>query len=149
MSETSVLKDLIQTLEDGQKGFEAGADKLEKDGSPGVARAFREFSAQRAAFAAELQQCARADGEEILERGSVAGTIHRGWMTLKDALAGADPNGVLDAAEQGEDHAKHEYDKALESDKLSASTRTIVSRQRDAVLLAHDQVRAMRDQTAA
>ena len=148
MSETSVLKDLMQTLEDGQKGFEAGAAKLENDGSPGIAHAFREFGAQRATFAAELQECARADGEEIAEHGSVAGTVHRGWMTLKDALAGDDPNGVLDAAEQGEDYATGEYDKALQSDELSPSTRTIVARQRDQVRAVHDQVRAMRDEAS-
>jgi uncharacterized protein (TIGR02284 family) len=65
-------------------------------------------------------------------------------MGLKDALTGSDPKGVLDAAEQGEDHAVKQFDKALKAD-LSAALRTVVERQRAAVKAAHDTVRALRD----
>ena len=66
--------------------------------------------------ATELHKLAQSYGDHIEESGSVAPTLHRGWMSLKDALAGSSPDGVLDAAEQGEDHAIKEYDKALDSD---------------------------------
>ena len=65
-------------------------------------------------------------------------------MSLKDALAGSSPDGVLDAAEQGEDHAIKEYDKALGSD-LSTELRTVVERQSMEVRAAHDEVRSLRD----
>ena len=64
----------------------------------------------------ELQQIAATYGDQIDDSGSVAAKAHRGWMAVKDAIAGSDPSGVLDAAEQGEDHAVSEFDKALAED---------------------------------
>lgn len=142
--DAAVTKDLIQTLEDGKDGFAKGADKLEGDDSATIATTFRELSAQRASFAAELQELARGYGDEIEESGSMAAALHRGWMTLKDVVSGSDPKGVLDVAEQGEDHAVEEYEKALEAD-ISVGLRTVVERQLVEVRAAHDRVRALRD----
>jgi uncharacterized protein (TIGR02284 family) len=143
-TDEAVTKDLIETVEDGKEGFAKGADKLEKDGSPQLAAEFRTLSAERASFSAELRGIARAYGDDIHESGSLAGTLHRGWMSLKDALAGSSPEGVLDAAEQGEDHAVKEYEKALASD-ISPELREMVTRQATAVRAAHDKVRSLRD----
>ncbi len=82
-------------------------------------------------------------GDDIDESGSVAAAIHRGWMSLKDAIAGNSASGVLDAAEQGEDHAVSEYEKALQAD-ISPELRTVVTRQFTEVKLAHDEVKALR-----
>ena len=74
----------------------------------------------------------------------MAGAMQRGWLTLKDAVAGDDPKAVLDAAEQGEDHAVSEFKDALDKD-LPADVRTVVERQAQAVRAAHDRVKALRD----
>ena len=139
----AVTKDLIETLEDGREGFAKGAEKLDSSDAPDLARTFRQLSEQRAKFSSELRELARSYGEEVHESGSLAATFHRGWMTLKDALNGSSPVGVLEAAEQGEDHAVHEYDEALGSD-ISPELRTVVERQSVEVKAAHDQVRSLR-----
>lgn len=143
-TDEDVTKDLIETLEDGQDGYAKGADKLDESDTPELATKFREFSQQRARFASELTAMAANYGDHIDESGSVAAAVHRGWMGLKDALSGSDPKGVLDTAEQGEDHALKEYDKALAAD-ISADLRTVVERQRADIKAAHDTVRAFRD----
>lgn len=143
-TDEAVTKDLIETLEDGKEGFSKAADKLDGSDSPELGTLFREYSQQRATFSAELREMAKDYGDQIHESGSVAATLHRGWMTLKDAVAGSDPEGVLDAAEMGEDHAIKEYDKALGAD-ISAGLRTVVQRQATEVKAAHDKVRALRD----
>ena len=143
-TDQDVTKDLIEALEDGEDGFAKGADKLAESDTPDLATKFREFSQQRAQFSSELRAMAQNYGDRIVESGSVAAAIHRGWMGLKDALAGSDPKGVLDAAEQGEDHALKQYDKALAAD-ISAELRTVVERQRVDVKMAHDTVRSLRD----
>jgi uncharacterized protein (TIGR02284 family) len=143
-NDAAVTKDLIQTLEDGREGFATGAEKLAADGEAELATTFRQHSTERGAFADELQAVAAAYGDHIDESGSVAAKLHRGWMSVKDALSGSDPDGVLDAAEQGEDHAVAEYRKALEED-ISPDLRTIVQRQQGSVLAAHNQVKALRD----
>ena len=141
--DAAVTKELIETLEDGREGFAKGAEKLD-DSDTELAAIFRRLSAQRARFLTELRELARSYGDRIDESGSVAATLHRGWMSLKDALTGSSPRGVLDAAEQGEDHAVKEYDKALGSD-LSPELRAVVERQSAEVRSAHDEVRSLRD----
>ena len=115
-NDAKVSKNIVEVLEDGKKGFDHAADKLAESNRADLAPMFREFSEQRAGFAAELTTMAAAYGDEIDEHGSVKGTIHRGWMAVKDALSGSDPDGILDAAEQGEDHAVDSYKKALDED---------------------------------
>lgn len=143
-TDAAVTRDLMETLEDGREGFAKGAEKLRESDAPELGLTFMRFSEQRAGFYAELQAIAKTYGDEIEETGSVAAAVHRGWLSVKDALAGSDPKGVLDAAEQGEDHAVSEYEKALEAE-ISPELRDVVQRQFTEVKAAHDEVRALRD----
>lgn len=139
-----VTKNLIETLEDGRDGFASAADKLADSNRPDLSTTMRTYSQQRAEFANELELMAADYGDDIDEDGSVAAAMHRGWMAVKDAIAGSDPDGVLDAAEQGEDHAVAAYDEALKAD-ISADLRTTVQRQYGEVTRAHDAIKALRD----
>ena len=141
-TDAAVTKDLVQTLEDGKEGFAKGAVKLDDTKSPELAATFRKYSDQRSEFATELQTMAKEYGDHIEESGSVAAAVHRGWLSLKDALAGSSPKGVLEAAEKGEDHAVKEYEKALQAD-LSPALRTVVERQFAEVKAAHDAVSSL------
>lgn len=142
---TNVLEDLIETLEDGRKGFEQAAEKLRADGHPDLAETMASFSSQRGQFSAELRMTANTMGHQIKEEGSAAGALHRGWMTLKDALTGDDAHAVLSAAETGEDHAVSQYEDALRS-QLPGDLAGIISRQAIEVKNAHDKVKSLRDQ---
>lgn len=144
--DTSVIEDLVETLEDGRRGFSEAAEKLREDGHTELAEQMREFSDQRARFSNELREMARSAGAELDEEGSAAGALHRGWMDLKAALTGDDPHAILAAAEAGEDHAVGEYEDALEDDGLSGEFRDLVVKQADEVRGAHDRVRDLRDQ---
>lgn len=145
MEETAaVLEDLIETLEDGRKGFDQAAERLEEGDHGTIAVDLRRFAQERADFSVELRNVAAQHGIDIAEEGSVAGAMHRGWLTLKDALTGDDPTAVLGAAETGEDHAVSEYDDALGKD-LPVDVRSIIERQAVAVRRAHDEVKRLRD----
>ena len=146
-TDEKVTKDLIETLEDGKVGFGKAADKLEADGRADIAQQFRGYADQRGRFAQELRDLAAQYGDQIDEDGSLLGALHRGWMSIKDAVSGDDPEGVFDAAEQGEDHAKAEYGDALKAD-ISSHLRTVVERQATQVQLVHDEVKALRDRAA-
>ncbi len=143
-NDESVTRDLIQTLEDGKDGFARGAEALEKEGEATLAATFRQLGAQRADFSEDLKRIAAGYGDHIEQSGSVAAKVHRGWMAFKDAVTGSSPGGVLDVAEQGEDHAVAEFEKALQSD-ISPEFKTVVQRQLGEIRSAHDQVRALRD----
>ena len=140
--DAKAAKELVETLKDGEKGFADAADKLRDGEHPEWAEVLTRLSTQRAGFAGEIVELGHAYGDDVDESGSVAAAVHRGWISLKDALTGDDASAVLGAAATGEDHAVSEYEKALELD-LSAGFRDVVSRQHAAVVTARDEVKAL------
>lgn len=144
-SDEKTTKELIETLEDGKNGYAQAADRLADSDQPELSATMRTYSEQRAGFAAELRGLAADYGDQIDESGSLTASLHRTWMSLKDSVTGSDPSAVLDVAEQGEDHAVSEYDKALKED-ISAELRTVIDRQYTDIKAAHDAIRALRNQ---
>lgn len=138
------LKHLVETVENGQRGFADGAAKLAKDGNPVMAATFTELGHERAMFASELRSLHPEMFQLDDAMGTVPGAVHRGWLALKDALTGDNPHAVLDVAEQGEDHALKAFATALDSD-LPDAVRAVVSRQSAEIQAAHDTVKALRD----
>ena len=143
-TDEKVTKDLIQTLEDGHKGFAEAAEKLIDSERADLVPKMSTYSNQRLTFANELRSMANAYGDDIKESGSIAGAAHRGWMALADAFNGSGPDSVIKTAEQGEDHAVSEYQKALAED-ISSDLRTTINRQFGDVKAAHDDIRALKN----
>lgn len=137
-----VAKELVETLKDGERGFASAAEKVRDSDHPEWATLLQRLSEQRAGFHREIVALGHDYGEDVDESGTLAATVHRGWISLKDALTGDDAGGVLKAAVTGEDHAVSEYETALQQD-LSPGFREVVSRQHAAVLAARDEVRAL------
>jgi uncharacterized protein (TIGR02284 family) len=137
-----VLNDLTETLKDGQHGFQTAAKDVK---SPELALVFQRYATQRAEFASKLQAHVLALGADVEKSGSLAGSVHRGWINLKSALSSNEPQAVLEEAERGEDAAVAAYRKALERTDLDAPTRALISSQYAAVKAAHDHVRNLRD----
>lgn len=137
-----VAKELVETLKDGERGFARAAEKLQDGDHPEWVGTLQRFTEQRAEFRREIVALGHDYGEDVDESGTVAATLHRGWISLKDALTGDDPTAVLKAASTGEEHAVTEYEKALQQD-LSDGFREVVSRQHAAVVGARDEVAAL------
>lgn len=137
-----VAKELVETLKDGEQGFASAAEKLKGDDHPMWAATFQRLSEQRGDFQREIVALGHDYGDDVDESGSVAATVHRGWLSLKDALTGDSAEGLLKAASTGEDHAVSEYEKALKQD-LSAGFQEVVIRQHAAILAARDEVKAL------
>lgn len=140
--DNQVAKELVETLKDGERGFARSAEKLQDSDHPEWATTLQRLSAQRAEFHREIVAMGHDYGEDVDESGTVAATLHRGWISLKDALTGDDPSAVLKAAATGEDHAVSEYEKGLEQD-LSDGFRQVVTRQHAAIVAARDEVVAL------
>jgi uncharacterized protein (TIGR02284 family) len=137
----NVINDLIETLKDGEKGFQTAAEDV-KD--PNVKATFNEFARQRSQMASELSSHLRGDdAKSSPESGSISAAAHRGWMNIKSALGGGE-KAILDEAERGEDVAVKAYEDALK-EPLPADVAQVVRRQYSEVKQAHDRVKAMRD----
>jgi uncharacterized protein (TIGR02284 family) len=142
----SVLNNLIETCKDGQNGFQTAAEGVKRSD---LKTLFGQYSQQRAQFAGELQAEVLRLGGDPEKTGSVAATLHRGWMNIKSAVTGEDENAVLAEAERGEDSAVANYKDALADQNLPADIRSIVERQSAQVKEAHDRIRNLERATDA
>jgi uncharacterized protein (TIGR02284 family) len=141
---TAVLNELIQTSQDGRKGFAEAAERVH---NPALKTLFSDRAAECARAAVELQELVSALGGEPEHGGTVAGAMHRGWVKVKSAVTDPD-QAALEEVERGEDHAKAVYAKALKAD-LSGPMRAVVEKQYQGVLRNHDRVRNLRDSQRA
>jgi uncharacterized protein (TIGR02284 family) len=141
----STLNNLIETCKDGQNGFKTAADGVKNSE---LKMLFHTYSQQRAQFAAELQAEVRRLGGDPEQTGSVAATLHRGWIDIKSAVTGEDENAVISECERGEDSAVKNYKDALD-ENLPADVRAIVERQYAQVQEAHDRLRALEKASGA
>ena len=137
----SVLNNLIETCRDGEKGFQTAAEGLK---STEIKTVFLDYSRQRAQMVRELQDEVRRLGGDPEKSGSVAGSLHRGWMDIKSAVTGRDEGSILAEAERGEDVAKGVYEDALQ-EALPSTTLALIQQQANKVRQAHDRVRDLRD----
>ena len=135
------LNGLIETCKDGTEGFKQAAEAVKRNDIKDV---FMRYSQERAAYAADLQNLVTSLGGDPQNSGSFAGTMHRGWINIKTAIAGSEESAVLNECERGEDSAKKMYKEALEKD-LPDFVRTTVQKQYEGVLAAHDHVKMLRD----
>ena len=87
-------------------------------------------------------------GEKPEDGGSIAGALHRGWVTLKAAVSDRTDLAILEECERGEDVAKAHYRKALEK-TLPEHIRAVVQRQSEGAVRNHDQIRDLRDRYRA
>lgn len=136
-----VLNDLLETSRNGEYGFRTSAEQVKaQDVKTLLAR--RADDCREAAL--ELQSLIRQSGGKTDEGGTVAGALHRGWVSVKSVLSGHSDLAVLEECERGEDAALGQYRKALKQE-LPASVRTVVERQAQGAQRNHDQVKALRD----
>jgi uncharacterized protein (TIGR02284 family) len=138
-TERWTLNRLIATCRDGERGFRYAANHV-RDST--VKALFLEIAAQREQFATEILPHAQRLGGANEPDGSLAGALHRGWMTLKDAVGGHDDASIVREAERGERSALAAYEDALDG-MLPPGAREVIERQCAAVRHSHNRVHAL------
>ncbi len=135
----STLNNLIETCKDGENGFRtaaAGVDNSE------LKTLFNTYAQQRAQFAAELQAEVRRLGGDPEKTGSVAASLHRGWINIKSAVTGGSEASVIAECERGEDAAVKNYEEA-QRESLPGDAQALIQHQYTQVKEAHDRIRAL------
>ncbi len=135
----STLNNLIETCKDGQTGFQTAAEGVNNSE---LKTLFYNYSQQRAQFAGELQNEVLRLGGDPEKTGSVAASLHRGWINIKSAVTGKDDAAVIAECERGEDSAVSNYKDALK-EKVPADIRSVIDQQYAKVQEAHDRIRAL------
>ncbi len=137
----STLNNLIETCRDAQHGFEEAAKGV---GDPALRAELMQYSIQRREFATALQQAVRTTGDNPDDSGSLAASLHRGWMHVKQAVSGSDDYAVLSECERGEDAAVDAYRDAL-GRSVPPGVDDLVETQYAAVKHVHDRIRSLRE----
>ena len=135
----SVLNDLIETCKDGVNGFRTAAAAVK---SPQAKALFTSRVQLIERSAEELQALVRRFGGDPETTGSVAATLHRGWIDLKSAVTGQDDAAIITECERGEQVAVKNYEDALAKD-LPVDVRAIVERQYRGAVQNLERVRAL------
>lgn len=136
-----VLNHLIETLKDGEQGFRTAAEHADDTALKSL---FTQYSEQRTKLATELKARVRELGGDTEKSGSVSGSLHRGWIDLKSAVASNEPHAVLAECERGEDAAVKAYREAVD-EMIDGSSRELIRRQYAIVQATHDKVKQLRD----
>jgi uncharacterized protein (TIGR02284 family) len=135
------LRSVIQSLIDGQEGFQTIGEHLKDDT---LRHFFAAESLKRAQFRGELEAILHREGvHDVKESGTVGGAVHRTWGDIKAHLGGGDHT-LLETAEGGEDSAKKAYKDALEKE-LPLPIKQLLDTQYAHIQNSHDYVKAARD----
>lgn len=141
----AVLNDLIETSKNGANGFRTAADAVQRSDAKAL------FTSRVPVIehaAAELQAEVRRLGGDAETTGSVAASLHRGWIGLKAAVTGKNDAAIVTECERGEQLAVTNYEDAL-TKELPAEVRTLVERQYRGTLQNLERVRALGTATGA
>ena len=139
-----VTNGLIKTTLDSMKGYKDAC----KDSETQRSAFFGEMASERSQVATQLQQHVRTLGGDPEDDSSLTGAAHRGFMDLKQAVAGTDEKAIIHEVERGEDHLKDKYEQALQDEKLSTQTRQTIQQCFDSVRKGHAKVSAAKTQMA-
>jgi uncharacterized protein (TIGR02284 family) len=135
------LRSVIQSLIDGQEGFQKIGEHL-KDET--LRRYFAAESLNRAAFRGAIEETLHQEGvHDVKEKGTVGGAVQRTWGDIKAHLGGGDHT-LLETTEAGEDAAKKAYQEALEKE-LPLPIKQLLTTQYAHIQNSHDYVKAARD----
>jgi uncharacterized protein (TIGR02284 family) len=107
------LRELLHMNVDSRDGF-AYAGKRLADKHSSLAMRFHRYSQERNDFSEKLKQIEEMNHETPSTRGSIAASLHRTWMELRDALNEAvDVSAVVAEAQRGESYIKEAYESAI------------------------------------
>ena len=140
-----VLNDLIEISRDGQYGFTQCAERAQ---SPQLQATLRQRATECESGVRELQALVTQYGGKAEDSGTVMGALHRGWVSVKDAVTADSDHRLLEECERGEDAALAKY-RAASRKELPPEAAAVVQRQLTGVQRNHDQVKALRDTTRA
>lgn len=141
----STLNNLIQTNKDGENGYNEAAQGVS---STDLKDLFMRYSQQRSQFAGELQNEVTKLGGSPETSGSLAASLHRGWIDIKSAVTGKDEAAILNECERGDDIAVESYQNALK-EALPSDVNSVIERQYMQIKEAHDRIRGLRNMTNA
>jgi uncharacterized protein (TIGR02284 family) len=136
----SVLNGLIETTIDSIDGYRRSAEAAT---SSRFSQTFRDRAAEREQVVARLRDRVRELGGTPEHDGSILAAAHRQFLSLRDAVTGSDDHAVIAEVDRGESYLNAKWHAALEDDRLSPETRSVIREGYESVRSGHEQWEAV------
>ena len=120
----SVLNSLIETTLDSVDGYRRSAEEAS---SSRFASDFLSRANEREQVVRQLQNEVRSLGGNPEDDGSVLAAAHRAFLTIRDRATGSDDESVIAEVDHGESYLRGKWEAALQDDKLSPETRSLIT----------------------
>jgi len=124
------LNVLLEKNYDAEKGYLNAAENVD---SPKLKIFFKNRASERSLFAKELRTEILVHGQLPEDSGSLKGTMHRNWMTLKSLFSSNDEIAILEEAIRGEKANLEEYKEILLEDVFAPSTKKMLEEQQQKI----------------
>lgn len=109
---SSKVNHLLEICNERSSGYIKAAQNIE---DPGLSDLFKKYAQQSRDFANELVAFSTKDEPEEAGTRTIS-DIYRGWMDIKSAVSGGDPDAMISACTTGEKQTIDNYEDALKDE---------------------------------
>lgn len=135
----SLLNDLLTKNYDAEKGYKEAAEKIEHTS---LRSYFESQAKNRYDFGHQIKALIAKYGGEPEKGTSIAGDLHRVWISIRDAFTNGD-KAIYDECIRGEEAFSAEYGEMLTDEILPEDVKDLVRTQKDSVDKALSSLRTM------
>lgn len=139
--DVSVLNTLIATLLDSVDGYQKSAGDVDNQA---LADKFNARARERQGSIAGLQAAVAAAGGQPEDDGTLLGSVHRAFQSIREAVASRDDKAIVAEVERGEDYLKAKFETALAEVDLSPAARAAAEEAWQSVRAGHDEMSALK-----
>ena len=135
-----VLNDLVMINNDRINEYERAIKELKPDDED-LKSLFDQMIVESQQLKSDLAHEIQVLHGDVETGSTEMGKIYRAWMDVKAVFTGESRHSILSNCEAGEDAAQRAYKKALETDRLPAFLRDLLTRQQAILRDSHDEIR--------
>lgn len=145
-NQVEILNDLVKINNDRIEGYRKATENLQEN-NPQLVNLFNQLQQQSQQYNQELSSQIHAlGGTPASDSTTTSGKLYRAWMDVKATFGGDDAVGILNSCVGGEDAASKAYQNALASNELGVECNSLIARQHEQQMKAHNEIVQLRDQ---
>jgi len=142
-----VLNDLVMINNDRITGYQRAIKDLKTDDDD-LKSLFDQMIVRSQKIKSDLVNEIQVLHGDVETGTTDLGKIYRAWMEVKAVFTGESRHAILSNCEAGEDAAQKAYKKALETERLPAFLRELLTQQQITLKDSHNEIRELRNQYA-
>lgn len=142
-----VLNDLVMINNDRIVGYQRAIKDLKPEDND-LKTIFDEMIIESHKIKSDLTHEIQVLHGDVEKRSTEMGKIYRLWMEVKAMFTGDSRHLILSNCEAAEEAAQKAYKKALETQRLPAFLKELLTNQQDTLRVSHDEIRDFRNQYA-